>query len=91
MRELNKYVGNDNPYPTGSTTEHMFVQKTLSGTKNMFNSQLRAHRVQPRLTNLLHADSILPKTICWSSINTWQMTAKQSHCYMWASFRWTLC
>lgn len=37
--ELNKYVGNGSPYPTGSMLENMFVQITLSGTKNIFNSQ----------------------------------------------------
>lgn len=56
MCELNKYVGNGSPYPAGSTPENTFVQKTLSGTQNIFNSQLRGHKVQPHLTNC---------TACW--------------------------
>lgn len=44
----------------------MFVQITLSGTKNVFKSQLRGHGVQLHLTNLLHADSSLLKKNCYS-------------------------
>lgn len=53
----------------GTCREMLFFQKTLSGTKITFNilpvaSQLRGHRVQSHLTNLLNADSSLLKTIC---------------------------
>jgi len=44
----------------------MLVQIALSGTKNIFNSQFRGHRVQLHLTNLQHADSSLLKKDCYS-------------------------